>query len=75
MVVCDPATLAQGSADWSKFVDFAEQQGYICGPQQLPVAPWQEEGLDPFSVNASVAVAGNHGDRTVVGTLSSAEEV
>jgi hypothetical protein len=55
VVVCNPLTLAKGSSDWAGFVSSAEEQGWVTGPQGLPVAPWQREGLDPF------AATGAHG--------------
>lgn len=58
---------------------FADQQGYVCGPQQLPIAPWQIEGLDPFNKDASAAVggeSGNAGSRrgTAASLMSSSDE-
>jgi hypothetical protein len=49
VVVCSPDTLSRGSSDWAAFVDCCEEKGWIAGPQQLPTAPWQQEGVDPFA--------------------------
>jgi hypothetical protein len=49
VVVCSPDTLSRGSSDWAAFVDCCEEKGWMAGPQQLPTAPWQQEGVDPFA--------------------------
>eukprot|EP00879_Flechtneria_rotunda_P024217 GHRR01025665.1.p1 GENE.GHRR01025665.1~~GHRR01025665.1.p1 ORF type:complete len:196 (+),score=72.77 GHRR01025665.1:830-1417(+) len=49
VVVCSPETLVQGSHDWAAFMKHCDQQGWLCPAQQLPEAPWQAEGLDPYA--------------------------
>eukprot|EP00775_Hariotina_reticulata_P009337 gene9337-9500_t len=59
VVVCNPHTLVRGSSDWAGFVSCAEEQGWVTGPQELPVAPWQLERLDPFAANGAAGSSGS----------------
>jgi hypothetical protein len=68
VVVCSPDTLSRGSSDWAAFVEYCEEKGWIAGPQQLPTAPWQQEGVDPFAARpaGSSGSTGSEDDEGVV---------
>jgi hypothetical protein len=59
VVVCSPDTLSRGSSDWAAFVECCEEKGWIAGPQQLPTAPWQQEGVDPFAARPAESHSSN----------------
>ncbi|KAF6250816.1 AAA domain-containing protein [Scenedesmus sp. NREL 46B-D3] len=74
VVVCSPDTLSRGSSDWAAFVGCCEEQGWLAGPQQLPAAPWQEQGVDPFAARPvdSSSSGGGDGDGRVLSSRGAA---
>ena len=66
VVVASPSTLAAGSSDWAGFVKWVGDKQAMLAADRLPLAPWQEEGVDPFgpaqtAVDAAVARGGRVG--------------